>query len=199
MKWNPDLDILYNERGFYKEKLNLFQSALEDYDLAISMNESSLNAYFNRAVLNWNILSSQEKADIKSVSFDELLLKSDFVSIHAPHTKDTTNLFNAKIFKKMKSSALLINTARGPLVNTDELAVALDEGEIGGAALDVVPIEPLPKDSPLLGRDNVILTPHTAFYSEDALLDLQRKCAEDVASVLREKTPIYPINPEVLA
>ena len=64
MKWNPDLDILYNERGFYKEKLNLFQSALEDYDLAISMNESSLSAYFNRAVLNWNILSRNFRSNI---------------------------------------------------------------------------------------------------------------------------------------
>ncbi len=75
----------------------------------------------------------------------------------------------------MKSDALLINTARGPLVDVDALAKALDAGEIAGAALDVMPVEPPPADSPLIGRDNVILTPHTGFYSVDALDELQTK------------------------
>ena len=98
----------------------------------------------------------------------------------------------------MKPDALLINTARGPLVDTDALAKALDAGEIGGAALDVMPVEPPPENSPLLGRDNVIITPHTAFYSVEALDELQTKAAKDVVAVLKGEKPVYPINPEVL-
>ncbi|MDH5749508.1 MAG: C-terminal binding protein [Rhodospirillales bacterium] len=139
-----------------------------------------------------------KKCGVKKVEFDQLLEQSDFISIHAPLTPETQNLFSSDVFKKMKSTAYLINTARGPLVDADALVKALDAGEIAGAALDVVPVEPLPKDSPLLGRDNLILTPHTAFYSEDALLDLQTKCAIDVASVLNGNKPKYPVNPEAL-
>lgn len=139
-----------------------------------------------------------DDAGVELVDMDRLLADSDFLSIHAPQTPATTNLIDADEFKKMKKTALLVNTARGPLVNADALCAALDAGEVGGAALDVVPVEPLPKDSPLLNRDNVILTPHTAFYSVDALLDLQVKAARDVASVLAGERPVYPINPTVL-
>ncbi|MCF3592406.1 C-terminal binding protein [Rhodobacteraceae bacterium LMO-12] len=137
-------------------------------------------------------------AGVERVEFDDLLGRSDYVSLHAPLTPATTGLLNAAAFGKLKPGALLINTARGPLVDTDDLVKALDSGRIGGAGLDVVAVEPLPENSALLGRDNVILTPHTGFYSEDALLDLQTKCAQDVAAVLQGKRPIYPINPEVL-
>ena len=74
------------------------------------------------------------------------------------------------------------------------LVAALDSSQLGGAALDVVTTEPLPKDSPLLGRDNVILTPHTAYYSIEALEELQSKCASDVARVLSGEQAIYPIS-----
>jgi D-3-phosphoglycerate dehydrogenase len=94
----------------------------------------------------------------------------------------------------MKTGALLINTARGPLVDEAALASALDSGRLGGAALDVVAVEPLPKDSKLIGRDNVILTPHTAFYSVEALNELQTKCAADVARVLSGEKPVYPVK-----
>ena len=107
-------------------------------------------------------------------------------------------MFGADAFKKMKADALLVNTARGPLVDTDALAEALDAGEIGGAALDVMPVEPPGADHPLLGRDNVILSPHTGFYSIEALEELQTKTARGVVDVLQGNTPVYPINPEVL-
>jgi D-3-phosphoglycerate dehydrogenase len=94
----------------------------------------------------------------------------------------------------MKPGALLINTARGPLIDEGALLAALDSGKLGGAALDVVATEPLAKDSPLLGRDNVILTPHTAFYSVEALEELQTKCASDVARVLCGEKAVYPIS-----
>ena len=119
---------------------------------------------------------------------------SDFVSIHAPLVPATRGLFNADAFRKMKKGAVLINTARGPLVDEDALVAALDSGQLGGAALDVVAVEPLPKDAKLIGRDNVILTPHTAFYSVEALEELQTKCAADVARVLSGEKPVYPVK-----
>jgi D-3-phosphoglycerate dehydrogenase / 2-oxoglutarate reductase len=134
------------------------------------------------------------KAGVESVGFDELLAMSDFVSIHAPLLPATRGLFNAEVFRKMKKGALLINTARGPLVDEAALIAALDSGQLGGAALDVVTSEPLAKDSKLLGRDNVILTPHTAFYSVEALNELQTKCATDVARVLSGEPPVYPVK-----
>jgi D-3-phosphoglycerate dehydrogenase len=137
-------------------------------------------------------------AGVERVDFDRLLQTSDYISIHAPLTPNTHHLFNADAFKQMKPEALLINTARGPLVDVDALAIALDEGRLGGAALDVMPVEPPPPDSPLLGRDNVILTPHTAFYSEDSLIDLQSKAAQDVVHVLSGRKPKYPVNPQIL-
>lgn len=133
-------------------------------------------------------------AGVEGVSFDELLARSDFISVHAPLMPATRGLMNAAAFAKMKKGALLINTARGPLVDEAALVAALDAGQLGGAALDVVTTEPLAKDSPLLGRDNVIVTPHTAFYSVEALEELQTKCASDVARVLSGEKAIYPIS-----
>jgi D-3-phosphoglycerate dehydrogenase len=134
------------------------------------------------------------KLNVELVSFDVLLERSDYVSLHAPLTPKTEKLLGADAFGKMKPSAFLINTARGPLVDVDALAKALDAGEIAGAALDVLPVEPPPEDLALLGRDNVIITPHTAFYSEEALLNLQTTVAKDVVAVLGGKTPAYPVN-----
>ena len=134
------------------------------------------------------------KAGVDGVGFYELLGMSDFVSIHAPLMPATRGLFNANVFARMKPGAFLINTARGPLVDEDALVAALDSGKLGGAALDVVTTEPLAKDSKLIGRDNVILTPHTAFYSVEALEELQTKCAIDVARVLSGEKPVYPVK-----
>jgi D-3-phosphoglycerate dehydrogenase / 2-oxoglutarate reductase len=133
-------------------------------------------------------------AGVEGVSFDDLLARSDFISVHAPLLPATRGLMNAAAFGKMKKGAFLINTARGPLVDEPALIAALDSGRLGGVALDVVTTEPLAKDSPLIGRDNVILTPHTAFYSVEALEELQTKCASDVARVLSGEKAIYPVS-----
>ena len=134
-----------------------------------------------------------ERLGVRSVDFEELLSSSDYVSVHAPLTPETEGMFDADAFSKMKSDALLINTARGPLVDTDALADALEAGELGGAGLDVLPVEPPPASSRLIGRDDVILTPHTAFYSEDSLLELQTTVAADVAAVLQGNSPRFPV------
>src|ERR1700722_13784727 len=133
-------------------------------------------------------------AGVEGVSFDDLLARSDFISVHAPLMLATRGLMNAAVFAKMKKGAFLINSARGPLVDEAALIAALESGHLGGAALDVVTTEPLARDSGLLGRDNVILTPHTAFYSVEALAELQTKCASDVARVLSGEKAIYPIS-----
>jgi len=136
-----------------------------------------------------------QRMGVEKVELDDMLARSDYVSVHAPLTPETENMFNANTFKKMKSTAFLINTARGPLVDVDDLAAALDAGELAGAALDVLPSEPPGVDNPVVGRPDVILTPHTGFYSEDALLDLQTTVASDVARVLSGEEPKYPVKP----
>ncbi len=136
-----------------------------------------------------------QRLNVAKVGFDDLLARSDYISVHAPLTPETEKMFNMDAFKKMKNTAFLINTARGPLVDTADLAAALDAGEIAGAGLDVLPTEPPAADDPIVGRDDVVLTPHTGFYSEDALLDLQTTVASDVAAVLAGEEPKYPVKP----
>jgi D-3-phosphoglycerate dehydrogenase len=138
-----------------------------------------------------------ERAGVQGVEFAELLKISDYVSIHSPLLTETQSLFNADVFRQMKPGSYLINTARGPIVDEAALAKALDAGQLAGAALDVMPKEP-PSGSPLFGRPNVIITPHTSFYSEESLVDLQTKAAEEVVRVLKGEAPRNPVNPEAL-
>ena len=133
-------------------------------------------------------------ANVESVDFDTLLKTSDYISVHAPLLPATRGMMNADAFGKMKKGAYLVNTARGPLIDEPALIAALDAGQLGGAGLDVVATEPLAKDSKLLGRDNVIISPHTGFYSIEALNELQTKCAADVARVLSGEKAVYPIS-----
>ncbi|MGA8969788.1 MAG: C-terminal binding protein [Pseudolabrys sp.] len=133
-------------------------------------------------------------AGVGGVDLDTLLKMSDYVSVHAPLLPATRGMMNAAAFAKMKKGAYIVNTARGPLIDEPALIAALDSGQVGGAGLDVVAAEPLAKDSPLLGRDNVIISPHTAFYSIEALNELQSKCASDVARVLSGEKAVYPIS-----
>ena len=132
--------------------------------------------------------------NVEGVDFDTLVKTSDYVSVHAPLLPATRGMLNADAFAKMKKGAYVVNTARGPLIDEPALIAALDAGQVGGAALDVVTAEPLAKDSPLLGRDNVIISPHTGFYSIEALEELQTKCATDVARVLSGEKAVYPIS-----
>jgi D-3-phosphoglycerate dehydrogenase len=136
-------------------------------------------------------------AGVESVDFAELVKVSDYVSIHTPLMPETEGLFNADVFRQMKPTAYLINTARGPIVDETALANALDAGRLAGAALDVLSKEP-PTASPLLGRDNVILTPHMSFYSVESLVELQTKAAEEVVRVLTGRVPRDPVNPEAM-
>ena len=135
-------------------------------------------------------------AGVTRVEFDELLKTSDYISIHSPLTAATHHLFDAGAFSNMKPTACLINTARGAIVDEAALGQALDRKQIAGAALDVMEKEP-PETSPLFGRNNIIITPHISFYSEESLIELQTKAAEEVVRVLSGQAPRNPVNPEV--
>jgi D-3-phosphoglycerate dehydrogenase len=155
---------------------------------------------FGLRVISYDPFVSEEtmkRAGVERVDFSELVKASDHISIHTPLGPETKHLFNADVFSRMKPTAHLINTARGPIVDEEALARALDQGQLAGAALDVLSQEP-PSSSPLLGRDNVILTPHMSFYSEESLIDLQNIAAEEVVRVLSGEAPRNPVNPEAL-
>lgn len=128
---------------------------------------------------------------------DELLSRSDLVTLHIPATAETEGFFNLSRISRMKRGALLVNTARGSLVRTNDLAEAIHSGQLGGAALDVTNPEPLPSNHPLFNLPNVIITPHLGWYSEDALWSMRRSIVEDVKSAVEGKTPDSVINPEV--
>lgn len=127
-----------------------------------------------------------------------LLHESDFVSLHVPLTPATRGLIGAAQLRQMKPTALLINTARGPVIDEPALVKALKERWIAGAALDVLEQEPPAVNHPLLGLDNVLITPHAAFYSSGAVAELAHKAALHVAQALQGVTPDCLINPSVL-
>ena len=127
-----------------------------------------------------------------------LLAASDYVSIHCPLTEETAHLIDDATLAQMKPNALLINTSRGGVIDERALVRALKEGRIAGAALDVTDPEPPSGDNPLLSLENVIVTPHAAFYSVAATAELARKAAENVVTVLRGEVPKTLVNAEVL-
>jgi D-3-phosphoglycerate dehydrogenase len=133
------------------------------------------------------------KAGVEQVDFPTLLKRSDYISVHSPLTPETKGLFNADAFKQMKKGAYIVNTARGPVIDEQALAAAIDSGHIAGAGLDVMTTEP-PVNSPLIGKKNVIITPHTSFYSDESLVELQTKAAQEVANVLTGKAARNPVN-----
>lgn len=128
------------------------------------------------------------------VALDALLPVADFISIHAPLTPETRHLMNAEALARMKPTAYLINVARGAIIDTVALAGVLSAGKIAGAALDVFEQEPLPADHPIRTAPNAILNAHAAWYSEEAMAQLQRFAAEEVARVLRGEPMKNPLN-----
>ena len=130
--------------------------------------------------------------------FDELLENSDFVTLHAPLIPSTEKMISEKELQLMKSDSFLINAARGPLIDEDALYTALKTGAIGGAGLDVM-VENIPaKNHPLMSLDNIIITPHTAFFSQESTLELEHRAAQEVVSVYKGKMPDNLINKSVL-
>ena len=133
----------------------------------------------------------------KKVELTELYQASDFVSVHPPLTPQTRGMINDDAFSKMKPGAVLINCSRGPVVDTAALVRALDTKKIAGCALDTTDPEPLPDPHPLRGRDNVIINPHVAWYSETAMVGLQAGAPNEVRRVLSGEWPINVVNKAV--
>lgn len=127
-------------------------------------------------------------------TLEELAAAADVLSLHAPLNKSTRGVINAAIFGKMKKTALLINTSRGPLVKEKDLCDAIANGRIAGCGIDVMETEPGDLQSPLLRHDNVVVTPHTAFYSEGSDIELREKSARQIILALTEGQPHYWVN-----
>jgi len=135
---------------------------------------------------------------VEPVSFHELLERSDFLSIHAPLNAETEHALDAAALARMKSSAIVINTARGPIIDEAALIEALRNGVITAAGLDVTEHEPPAPDNPLLDMDNVVLTPHIASASSRMRPETRRRAAREVSLVLRGRWPMSCVNPTVL-
>jgi len=139
-----------------------------------------------------------EEAGVKLLSFENLLKESDFISIHVPLTEETRGMFGEKEFKKMKKGSCIINTSRGPVIEGKALYKALKEEWLAGAGLDVMEKEPPDTKESLFSLENVILTPHCAWYSQESVVKLKTIVGEEVARVLSKKRPLSLVNPEVL-
>lgn len=153
---------------------------------------------FGMSIFAYDPYISPKKAEsigVKLVDLDDLIKKSDFISIHCPLNKETHHLIDNHRLNLMKSSAFLINCARGPIVDNEALIKSLSSGEIAGAGLDVFEEEPLELDNPLLKMDNVILTAHIAGMAKEVRKRVMGIVVENTLRVLRGETPSYIVNP----
>lgn len=146
--------------------------------------------YHNRKPVSKN---KEKLLHAKYVSFNELILKSDIISLHVPHTKYTDQLFDKKIFNKMKKSAFIINTARGKIINEKDLVEALTKKKIAGAALDVFQIEPIGKKHPLTRIQNVVLAPHIGSSTKETRARMAEITVKNLELGINDKKPIYSV------
>ena len=144
-------------------------------------------------------LSAERRSElgIEHTSLDELLRQSDIVTVHVPVTAETRGMFNLERFNRMKREAVIINTARGPVIRTEDLIRALKEKTIAGAGIDVYEEEPPSADFQLIGMENVVLSPHIAWYSEEGGWDIRHMIMDDVRAFLDGKAPNCVVNPGV--
>ena len=152
---------------------------------------------FGMKILAYDPYAPTERAQalgVDLVGMNQLLAESDVISIHCPLTPETYHLFNLETMKKMKPTAFLVNTARGGSVDGGDLAKACAEGIIAGAAIDVTENEPISKDDPLLDLDNVMVTPHMAWYTEDSIISLKEKLATEIIRVYDGVEPVNIVN-----
>ena len=140
-----------------------------------------------------------ENMVVEAVGFDYLLQESDYVSVHCALTAENRHMLGAEQFKMMKFTGYLINTARGPLVDEKALYASLTRGEIAGAALDVIEVEPITLDNPLLKLDNVVITGHSGHYSDMAIANIRHRPFEDVSRIISGEWPRGWVNPGVEA
>jgi len=140
------------------------------------------------------VQEGQFDAPGKKMELADVLKQADFVSVHPPLMPQTRKMMNDETFSLMKPSAFIVNCSRGPLIDTDALVRALDAKKIAGCALDTTDPEPLPNPHPLRGRENVIINPHVAWYSEQAMVGLQAGAPSEVRRVLAGEWPVNVVN-----
>lgn len=138
--------------------------------------------------------TAAQELNVTPVTLEQLLKDSDLISVHCPLTKDTYHLIGKEEMTLLKPNAILVNTARGGIIDETALIEALQNGKISGAGVDVFENEPVTPEHPLLHMDNVIATPHSAWYSETAIHTLQKKVAEEVVNVLNGNPPFNCVN-----
>ena len=147
--------------------------------------------YHNRKQIS---KTEEKKLGVKYTTFKKLITQSDIISIHVPHTKETNQMFNMKIFKKMKKTAFLINTSRGKVVNEKDLAIALKQKIIGGAGLDVFETEPISKNHLFLKLENIVLAPHVGSSTKETRIKMAEITTKNLILGIKGKTPIYSIG-----
>ena len=130
---------------------------------------------------------------VERVDMTELFATADIISVHTPLNDETRNIVNSKVLNLMTPGSYVVNTARGGLVNVEDALAALNSGQLGGLALDVLPNEP-PGDHPLVKHPRTILTPHAAFYSQEAEIELRRKAAQNIITFARTGKPDYLVT-----
>jgi D-3-phosphoglycerate dehydrogenase len=153
---------------------------------------------FGVKVVAFDPYIQKAEGGIELTDLETILRKSDFISIHCPLNEATRHLIGEKEFQKMERKPLLINTSRGPIVSEKALIQALEEGYISGAGLDVLEEEPPDPRNVMLKMENVILSPHVGFYSEESISDLKRRTAKNVSDVLKGRWPGSVVNREVM-
>jgi D-3-phosphoglycerate dehydrogenase / 2-oxoglutarate reductase len=206
LRYVPRLDVTMKQ-GRYARELAAPTRRVKGSTLGI-IGLGRIGSTLARRVSGWEItvlaydpyLKPEQAARVGAtlVSLEELLKRSDMISIHCLLTDETQHLLSEKQFALAKPNLVLVNTARGPIVDTAALIRALQEKRIWSAGLDVTDPEPLPADSPLLGMDNVTLTPHVAANSPESRVDLYRILCEISAEVVQGRVPPFVVNPEVL-
>jgi D-3-phosphoglycerate dehydrogenase len=139
------------------------------------------------------IIDGDFPAYVERVPLAALFQQSDIVSLHVPLNDETRGMVNDALLGRMRRGSLLVNTARGAVVDIEAVLKRLDDGTLDGAALDVLPIEPLPAEHPLAQHPRVLLTPHAAFYSQAAEIELRRKAALNIVQWARTGRPMYPV------
>ncbi|NEU31087.1 C-terminal binding protein [bacterium LRH843] len=192
-KWNPN-------EGFYSRRLSSLTLGLIGFG-NIAQETAKFAAAFGMNIVTYDPFIPDEvihQHGVKKVELDELYKQSDYVSVHVPLNKHTHHLINRESLAKMKSSAVILNTARGPIIEQDALVAAIKEKAIRGACLDVLEKEPLQLDDEILQLENVIITPHAAFNSEESKQRLHERVAETAYEILSGGFPKNILNKEAV-
>ena len=210
LAWNRQIITLHSQvrAGVWRSQVPGLAGALHGETMGI-VGLGNIGRAFARRVqaLDMQVIAADPYVDaatfvalgVERVSLETLAARADYVSVHCLLNNETRHLINATFLRRMKPTACLINTSRGPVVDEAALIQALREKWLAGAALDVQEHEPPASDNPLLHMDNVIVTPHAAYYSTPAAAQVPQRCGEEVARVLTGQRPLHVVNPEVYA